>query len=101
MAEISLAVTEKVLRYATGPREKERQIAYSLPSADIAPRLAAVTRSDRVLLRGGGLITLSVADQGAIWRAHNDQYVDDFDALFTLLARHPSRRMRFLCELVA
>jgi hypothetical protein len=100
MPEISLSVTKGVLNYATGPREKERQIAYSMASADIAPRLAAVTTKERILLRLGGLITLSVADRGAIWRAHNEQYVDDFDALFAFLARYPSRPMRFLCELL-
>jgi hypothetical protein len=101
MAEISIAVTRGVLNYATGAREKERQIAYSSASPDIASRLAAVTTKDRALLRLGGLITLSVADRGAIWRAHNEQYLDDFDALFSFLARYPSRPMRFLCELLA
>jgi hypothetical protein len=101
VAEISLAVTKGVLDYATGSREKERQIAYSSASTDIAARLAAVTTKDRALLRLGGVITLSVADRGAIWRAHNAQYADDFDALFTFLARHPSRPMRFLCDLLA
>jgi hypothetical protein len=101
VAEISLAVTKAVLNYATGPREKERQIAYSSASPDIAARLGAVTTNDRALLRLGGLITLSVADRGAIWRAHNAQYADDFDAVFAFLARYPSRPMRFLCDLVA
>ena len=89
-----------VLDYAKGPREKERQIAYSSPSADITDRLAAVTARDRVSLRLGGRITLIVADRGAIWRAHNAQYADDFDALFAFLARYPSQPMRFVCEIV-
>lgn len=100
MAEISLAVTKGVLDYATGTREKERQIAYSSPSADIAQQLGAVTARDSVSLRLGGRITLVVADRGAIWRAHNAQYAEDFDALFGFLARHPSQSMRFLCDIV-
>ena len=100
MAEISLAVTKGVLDYAKGPREKERQIAYSAPSPDVAARLASVTTHDRVSLRLGGRITLVVADRGAIWRAHNAQYAEDFDALFAFLARYPSQPMRFLCEII-
>jgi hypothetical protein len=100
MAEISLAVTKGVIEYAKGPHEHERQVAYSAASPDIALRLAAVTTHDRVRLRLGGLITLVVADRGAIWRAHNAEHLEDFDALFSFLARYPSRRMRFLCEIV-
>ena len=97
MAEITLAVTKSVLDYATGAREKERQIAYSCPSAEISTQLGSVTAHDRVSLRIGGRITLVVGDRGAIWRAHNAQYAEDFDALFTFLARYPSKPMRFLC----
>ena len=100
MAEISLAVTKPVLEYATGAREKERQIAYSSPSADVAAQLGSVTARDPVSIRLGGRITLVVADRGAIWRAHNAQHAEDFDALFTILARYPSQPMRFLCDIV-
>jgi hypothetical protein len=99
MAEISLAVTKAVLEYTGRGREKERQIAYTDASADIAARLAAVGAKQHVKLRLGGRITLVVGDRGAIWRAHNDQYVEDFDGLFTFLARYPSLPMRFVCEL--
>lgn len=100
MAELSLAVTKGVLEYAKTPRERERQIAYTEASADIAGPLGAVTTKHRVKLVLGGRITFVVGDRGAIWRAHNDEYANDFDALFTLLARYPSKPMRFLCELV-
>jgi hypothetical protein len=100
MAEISLAVTKGVLAYATGPREKERQIAYTDATPDIAPRLAEVTTKRRLTLRVGGRLSLVVADRGAIWRAHNDAHAADFDALFALLARYPSQSMRFICEIV-
>src|SRR5437868_5861994 len=99
MPEISLAVTKAVLEYAKPPRERERQIAYTSPTPDIASRLAEVTSKRRVKLRLGGRITLVVADRGAIWRAHNDEYADNFDAVFTFLGRYPSQPMRFLCEL--
>lgn len=100
MAEITLAVTKRVLEYAKGPREKERQIAYSSPSADIAAQLGAISAKHGVELRLGDLVTLVVADRGAIWRAHNDEHAEDFDALFAFLARYSSRKMRFLCAIV-
>lgn len=100
MSEISLAVTKRALGHATGPHESERQIAYREASADIAATLAAVTNRQGILLRLGGRLRLVVADRGAIWRAHNAQYQDDFDALFTFLARDPSQYMRFLCEVL-
>jgi type II secretory pathway component PulM len=99
VAEISLAVTKGVLEYTKAGRENERQIAYTSPSADIAPRLAQVTTRNRMTLRLGGLVSLVVGDRGAIWRAHSEQNATDFEALFALLARHPSETMRFLCEL--
>jgi len=100
VAEISLAVTKGVLAYATPPREKERQIAYTLATPDIAARLGKVTTNHRLKVRLGGRLTLVVADRGAIWRAHNEQYADDFDALFTFLAKYPSQPMRFLCDII-
>ncbi len=100
MSEISLAVTKGVLAYATVGREKERQIAYTQATPDIAPRLSTVTTNHRLTLKFGGRLTLIVADRGAIWRAHNDQHAADFDALFSLLALYPSQPMRFLCEIV-
>ena len=99
MAEISLAVTKGVLEYAKTPREKDRQIAYTLATAEVATRLAQVSAKQRVKLRLGGRITLVVADRGAIWRAHNEEYADDFDGLFIFLAPYPSQPMRFLCEI--
>lgn len=100
MGDISLSVTKKVLEYAKPPREKERQIAYTSASADIATHLAEVTRDRPVTVRLAGRIMLVVADRGAIWRAHNEQYNEDSDALFTFLARYPSQPLRFVCEVV-
>lgn len=99
MPEISLAVTKRVLAHTKDQREKERQIAYTSPTSDISPRLAEVGTKHRLKLRLGDLLTLVVADRGAIWRAHNDEYAGDFDSLFNLLARYPSKSMRFLCEI--
>jgi hypothetical protein len=99
MAEISLAVTKAVLEHAKPPREKERQIAYTAASADIAALLSQVSKKKHVKVRLADRITLVVADRGAIWRAHNEQYAKDFDALFTFLAQYPSQPMRFLCEI--
>lgn len=99
MAEISLAVTKAVLDYTKAPREKERQIAYTAASADIAARLGEVTKQRHVKIRLGGRVTLMVGDRGAVWRAHNEQYAKDFDALFAFLAQYPSQPVRFLCEI--
>jgi hypothetical protein len=100
VAEISLAVTKAVLAYATGAREKERQIAYTQATADIAPRLAEVGARHRLTLRLGDCLTLVVAGRGAMWRAHNDQQLGDFDAPFEFLAKYPSQLVRFVCEIV-
>lgn len=100
MSEISLAVTKGILEYAQGESAHARQIAYSNPSEDIAAQLAAITRTNRVTLRIGGLIVLVVADSSSIWRAHNREASDDFDFLFDFLAHYPSRKMRFVCELL-
>jgi hypothetical protein len=98
VAEISLAVTKAVLDHTKAPHEKERQIAYKDASAYISARLGEVTKQKHVRVRLAGRITLVVGDRGAIWRAHNEQYAKDFDALFTFLAQYPSQYMRFLCE---
>lgn len=66
MAEIALAVTKGVLESLKEGREKERQIACTSPSSDIAARLADVTTQHRINLRLGGRITLVVGDRGAI-----------------------------------
>ncbi len=100
MSELSLRVTERVIAHAQGERVGERQIAYSSPSADITEKLAAITKINPVTLRIGGFMAFVVADSSAIWRVHNEKASDDFDALFALLARYPSRRMRFVCEVV-
>jgi hypothetical protein len=92
-------VTKAVLDYAKGAHEKERQIAYTAASADIAARLGEVTKQKHVNVRLAGRITLVVGDRGAIWRVHNEQYAKDFDALFAFLAQYPSQPMRFLCEI--
>lgn len=97
---MSLAVTKGVLAYATGAREKERQIAYTQATPDIAPRLGEVGARQRLTLRLGDRLTLVVADRGAIWRAHNEQHLSDFDALFEFLANYPSQPVRFVCEIV-
>ncbi len=100
MSELSLRVTKRVIAYAQGERIRERQIAYSSPSADIAGRLSAITKSNRVTVQIGGFVTFVVGDSSAIWRSHNESVSDDFDALFTLLATHPSKRMRFVCDVI-
>jgi hypothetical protein len=99
VAEISLAVTKAVLDHTRAPRERERQIAYKDASAEISGRLGEVTKQKHEKVRLAGRITLVVGDRGAIWRAHNEQYAKDFDALFTLLAQYPSQYLRFLCEI--
>jgi hypothetical protein len=100
MSEISLAVTKGILEYAQGQNAHARQVAYSNSSEDIAARLATITGTNRVTLRIGGLITLVVADSSSTWRAHNKDAAKDFDILFEFLAHYPSRKMRFVCEVV-
>lgn len=98
MSGVSLLVTSPVLAH-TGEDPREKQIAVRLASKDIADALAAITAGARRELVLGGCITLNIGDPGAIWRAHNVDGLDDFDALFDLLARRPDQEMRFLCDL--
>lgn len=93
-------MTKGILEYAQGENAHARQIAYSNPSEDIAAQLVAITRTNRIALRIGGLITLVVADSSSIWRAHNKEAPDDFDYLFDFLSHYPSRKMRFVCEVL-
>ena len=99
VAEISLTVTSGVLAHAGAGRESQRQIAYTQPSPDVAAALRAASASNRVRIRLGGRVILTVGDTGAIWRAHNADAAKAFDALFTLLAEYPSQPMRFACEI--
>lgn len=100
MAHIELSVTRKVLDYAVGDKSAERQIAFSSPSADIADLLSTADGRHRRTMVIGGMIRLIVANRGAIWLAHNKSNARDFDALFEFLAKYPSRRMRFLVEVL-
>jgi hypothetical protein len=46
----------------------------------------------------GGFLTVVAGDTGAIWEAHNSGHAEDFEALYTLLARKPDQEMEFSCE---
>ena len=98
MSEVSLLVTSPVLAY-TGDDPREKQIAVRLASKDIADMLASITAGARRELVLGGCIILAIGDRGAVWRAHNTDRLEDFDAIFELLSRRRDCEMRFLCEL--
>ena len=99
MPEISLLVTRPEMAYVEQGRQNEWQIAMRHASPDIAADLMLLTKTNRREVILGGCIGLIAADPGAIWRAHNENRTDDFDALFGLLARRPDEAMRFLCRL--
>jgi len=98
MGEVSLLVTSPVLSH-TGGDPKERQIAVRLSSPDLSAELSEITGTNRRKLLLGGCISLIIGDRGAIWRAHNTDRLEDFDAFFGLLSRRPDREMRFVCDL--
>jgi hypothetical protein len=100
MPEISLVVTRPVINHTMHDRQNESQIAIRAATADIAPQIRQLTAGNGANLQLGGCIVLDVRDPGAIWRAHNAQQLEDFDALFNLLARRPDHEMRFLCEII-
>ena len=99
MSEISLRVTKAELEHVADAGRDQRQIALTSPSPDIAEEIQSITAKNRRLLVIGGCIEFVLADKSALWRAHNEDRSKDFDALFTLLARHPGQEMRVLCEL--
>jgi hypothetical protein len=100
MPEISLVVTQRVFDRTVPDHRDEAQLAIRSASEDIAPSIRQLNAKNRANLRLGGFITLVVGDTAAIWRSHNKHQVEDFDALFNLLARRPDQEMRFLCDLV-
>lgn len=100
MAEITLAVTQRVVAYTSEGRLSETQIALRAPSTEILPTIGQASKTNPVTIRLGGCIDLIVRDPGAIWRVHNTQQLEDFEAFFSLLARRPDREMRFLCEII-
>lgn len=100
MGQLELVVTRAELDHCKETGNKsERQITLRSPSADIADIIKGLNRNNRVTLVLGSCVSLVVGDTSAIWRAHNEEYSEDFDILFNLLARRPDREMRFLCEL--
>jgi hypothetical protein len=99
VSEVSLYVTPDALAHIASAPANQLQIAYRDGSVDIARPLRAASAANKLTLKLGGFVTLVVGDTGAIWRSHNKEYADDFDALFKLLAHHPGQPMRFLCTL--
>ena len=99
MPEVSLLVTLAELNYVAEGRESEQQIAVRSASPDVLDDLMRIDRQNRRQLIVGGCIALVMGDRGAIWRAHNTDRLEDFDALFGLLARRPGKEMRIVCDL--
>jgi hypothetical protein len=99
MATIDLVVTQKVLDRVAAGHTGESKIALRAPSAEIALAVSQIRAHKRVRARLGGCVTLVLGDTGAIWRAHNQDHLENFDDLFRLLARRPGVPMRFICEL--
>lgn len=99
MSEVSLLVTVAALDYLAEGRQSERQIAVQSCSPDLRDDLTRINGKNRRELIIGGCIALVMGDTGAIWRAHNKDRLEDFDALFGLLARRPDKEMRIICEL--
>jgi hypothetical protein len=100
MAEITLVVTQRVVNHTSQGHPDETQMAIRAPTPDIAPTIRQLTKTNRRTLRLGGCIDLTIGDTSAIHRSQNIQQVEDFDALFELLARRPDHAMRFLCEVI-
>lgn len=98
MGEISLVVTQAVLNHISDDKDNQSQIAIREPSPEIKSIIAKLTRLTPRILILGGLIKLRAGDTGAIWKAHNTEFIDDFEDLFDLLSRRPGSEMRFLCE---
>ena len=101
MGYVNLVVTQAELDHYKSGHELEAQLALRSPSPEIAEILSGLTAKNRVKLILGDCVTLVAGDPGAIWRAHNEEYVKDFDSLFFMLARRPDQEMRFICEVLS
>ena len=99
MGYINLVVTQAELDHYQSGHELEAQIALRSPSPDIAELIRGLTAKNQINFILGGCIILVAGDPGAIWRAHNEEYIKDFDSLFFLLARRPDEEMTFLCDI--
>ena len=99
MAKINLVVTQAELDHFHSGHELEAQIALRNPSPEIIKTLRGLTAKNRVKLVLGGCIILVAGDPGAIWRAHNEEFMKDFDSLFYLLARRPDQELTMYCEI--
>ena len=99
MSEISLVVTQPVLKQVAQAGLKERQIALRKPSPNLKEVLRTVRKDKRTRIRLGHAVALELGDSGAIWAVHNAEAADDFNSLYGLLARRPGNEMRFLCSI--
>lgn len=95
---ISLSVTQKVLSHVARDNSGEKQIAIRGVSPELRDRLKLANAKNHVTIVLGNAVLLIVGDTGAIWRAHNNTYAEDFDLLFELLSRRPDANMEFLCR---
>jgi len=95
---ISLSVTQKVLSHVARGNSGEKQIAIRGMSPELRDRLNLANAKNHVTIELGSAVRLTVGDTGAIWRAHNSPYAEDFDLLFQLLSRRPDVNMGFLCK---
>ncbi|MBW1803029.1 MAG: hypothetical protein JRJ85_20140 [Deltaproteobacteria bacterium] len=99
MGEISLVVTEAVLAEVGRGHDFQKQIALRKSSNDISAHLANINRDNMMTIILGNSIRLIVGDIGAIWRAHNNDHLEDFDDIYNLLSRRPDEEFRSICHI--
>ncbi len=97
MKTITLAVTKKSLEYTKKTVDKSSwQITIKEASPELRHCFKMATKSYHIPICIGGFLNLDVRDTHSIWRSHNREQEEEFDALFELLAVNPDKPMVFI-----
>jgi hypothetical protein len=97
MHHITLAVSQRVLDQVYAGDFFQRQLAIRDASPEIAAQVGQASSKNRVEVAVCGVFVLSVGDTSAIWGTHQSEgtQFQDFDDLFSLLARRPDMPVTF------
>ena len=97
MPFITLAVTVPVIQQVNQGHDFQMQLAIRDASTDLSDLIRTANAENKVTVLVCGVFMLFVGDTGAIWRSHQNpgSQTDDFDNLYSLLARRPDVSVTF------
>ena len=98
METIYIKVLSKVLCQFE-ETDANKKIAIEASSASLKKKIKFANKNNIIPLRIANVINLNLGDTEAIWRAHNQDHMKDFDALFRFLCHHPGLDFEFVCSI--